>query len=268
MKTSDVMKNINVRAILVVLALFLLVFTVTTSSADEDGEKQEQIDPRSEQVLAAMGQHLGGLKQFAFTADVSYDSTTESGQLIEMNERHSVAVKRPGQLRATVLGKNGIRLAIINNKMLTLYDRNSGKYFQAGVPADLDGAIDSLVIDLGMSLPSADFVYADPASVMKAQVKSSTYLGVTLLKEQPCHHLAFKQDGLHWQLWVSAGAHPVPVRITMQYIKRAGSPRFSADLAWETNGMTFSDLAFTFIPDDSAVQVKTVKELGFEEVSE
>jgi len=246
--------------ILVVIGVIANTPQIGAQPVDTNQESLEVIDSRSENIVRSMGGFLGGLPQFSFVANVNYDRELETGQLVEAHEIHEVSVRRPGQLRATVLGENGLRAAIINKGTATLVDPLSRKYFQCAVPETLGEAIDVLVIDLGLSLPSADFIYADPDQLFLADVVRSEYLGVVMLDEQACHHMAFVQDGLEWQLWVSTGVHPLPKRISLRYIDRPGSPRFSASLQWRLSDVVYGETAFNFVVDDMMQSVDSISQ--------
>ena len=46
---------------------------------------------------------------------------------------------------------------------------------------------------------------------------------------QTCHHLAFQQEHLDWQLWVDArGTRAVPRKLVITYKNEPGDPQFSA----------------------------------------
>lgn len=244
--------------------LLLTSFVVIASSLAYPrttlAESVQSIDERTRDIVTLMGEFLDDLPQFAFTAKVRYDRALEAGTLVEAHEVHHVAVKRPGQLRATVLGDSGLRAALISDGTATLVDPVSRRYFQCEVPKSVGGAVDVLVIDLGLSLPSADFIYEDSASTLLADVESSEYLGVVPIDGAPCHHMVFLQEGLEWQLWVSAGVHPVPNRISMRYTDRPGAPRFSASLDWNLATTRYSDSAFAFIVDDGMTVIESIED--------
>ncbi|MEO1535216.1 MAG: DUF2092 domain-containing protein, partial [Planctomycetota bacterium] len=123
---------------------------------------ESQADDRSEALLTTMGRFLAARDQFSFVAEVVYDRPLPTGQLVETRERHEISVRRPGSLRATVLGENGVRLALLRDGVLTIADPVRRRYFEATAGGSLGDAVDVLVIDLGLSLPGADLVHEAP----------------------------------------------------------------------------------------------------------
>lgn len=234
----------------------------SASSVRADDSDHSTIDGRTQNVLAAMNQFLRDRQQFRFDASITYDRELESGQLLEVHESHQVAVQRPGSLRATVLGDDGARLAFVHSGTVTIVDPIRQKYFQAGVPDDLDGAVDVMVIDLGLALPSADFVSGDPVKSLTSRSPSSRYVGISMIDGTACHHMAFAEDGLEWQLWVSAEMQPVPRRITIQYVDRPRNPRFIATLDWAFDSIQYPDTAFEFTASEDMTRVEDPASLG------
>lgn len=251
------------------VAKLCVVVSVTASIAmavPQDAAAQavepEPIDARSREVLDAMSRFIDGLDQFSFTARVQYDRTAQSGQLVEVHEQHDVAVQRPGRLRATVLGEEGVRAVLLNDGTLTVVDPLTQQYFQADAPGTVEDAVDVMVVDLGLSLPNADFLYTNSAAILTADATSSEYLGVVLFDGGPCHHLAFARPGLSWQVWVAAGTHPTPRRISLHYVDQPGAPRFAATLDWQLTEIAYDRSAFAFIPDDAMRPVQTINDLS------
>ncbi|MEM9064086.1 MAG: DUF2092 domain-containing protein [Planctomycetota bacterium] len=233
-----------------------LAFGVQPATASEG-----QARPQAEAILGSMGQMLSGLEQFSFVADVTYDRFGESGGLLETHERHEVSVRRPGDLRATVIGHGGALAALVRNGTLTIIDPLRNQYFQADATGTLGDAIDTMVIDLGLSLPTADLLYDNPAETLLAQATTATYAGVTPIDGVPCHHLAFSQDGLNWQVWIDSGVYPLPLRVVMQYTDLPERPRFAADLKWTLSSLPYQDTAFTFEPTSAMTQVADIESI-------
>ena len=216
------------------------------------------IEGRVKTILESMNAFLTERDQFRFEAHVTYDRPAPSGQLLETHEVHDVAVQRPGSLRATVLGQDGARVAFAHDGTLTIADPLRAKFFQAEVPEQLDEVVDVMIVDLGLALPNADFVSNDPMRSLTSSVTRSEYVGIAMVDGEPCHHLAFAQEELEWQLWVSAELQPVPRRLSMHYIDQPSSPRFTASLQWMFDEARYPELAFGFTPSERMTRVETI----------
>ena len=63
---------------------------------------------------------------------------------------------------------------------------------------------------------------------MMAEVLYGKYLGVHQAAGVPCHHLSFGQDGVEWQIWIDAGAQPLPRKLAIAYWDQPGVPQYQA----------------------------------------
>jgi hypothetical protein len=50
--------------------------------------------------------------------------------------------------------------------------------------------------------PLSDFVRADPGKGLLADVREARNVGPSKIGDHKCHHLAFREKSLDWQLWV------------------------------------------------------------------
>ena len=50
----------------------------------------------------------------------------------------------------------------------------------------------------------------------------------------PCHHLAFTQETVDWEIWIDAGDRLLPRKLTIVYRADPGEPRYNAVLTrWQ-----------------------------------
>ena len=64
--------------------------------------------------------------------------------------------------------------------------------------------------------PLVDLIVSDPYKDLTARVRSGEYLGTGyVLETKKCHHLAFRQDSVDWQLWVEDGPNPLPRKVVI-----------------------------------------------------
>ena len=79
-------------------------------------------------------------------------------------------------------------------------------------------------------LPLSDLLYGDPYPTMMGGVLYGKYLGTHLAAGASCHHLTFGQEGIEWQIWIDAGAQPLPRKLTIAYWDQPGVPQYQAVL--------------------------------------
>ena len=74
-----------------------------------------------------------------------------------------------------------------------------------------------------------------------------------------CHHLAFRNTEVDWQIWVAVGDKPLPKKyvITSRWI--TGAPQYSTTMSWNLTPDSLDNI-FTFVVlrDAKKVEVKDV----------
>lgn len=144
-----------------------------------------------------------------------------------------------------------------DGKTITLFDPTANTYAVLEAPATLDAMFDFLQEHLGFSIPTADLLFSDPYKVLTEQVEEGEYVGEHRVGDKMCHHLAFRQRGMDWQLWVDAGDKPLPLKFLITYRRLPGEPQFATVLHWDESVKIAGD-AFTFKPPADAKKIQFV----------
>jgi hypothetical protein len=55
-------------------------------------------------------------------------------------------------------------------------------------------------------------------------VQEARYVGMSQIADTKCHHLAFRQKLLDWQLWVEDGDKPLPRKLVITYKRQYAEP--------------------------------------------
>ena len=116
----------------------------------------------------------------------------------------------------------------------------------------MPGTIDAMLEDLHERFDThqtlADFLFADPYKVFTEHVQSGTYLGLHYVGKVKCHHLAFRQATLDWQIWIDAGSQPLPRKYVITFTEQKNQPQYTAIIhRWDVNPKLSDDL-FEFHP--------------------
>ncbi len=214
------------------------------------------IEARAERELRAMGEWLSAARAFTFHADITYDSPTANGQMIQYGGVADIWVQRPGFLHVEFHGDEAHRQVICDGSKFVVSGLATDLYAVTEVPAEIGAAIDLVFDEYGFSVPIADFVYPDPYAVLIESVESGLYVGRHEVDGTPCHHLAFSQESIDWQIWIEDGPRPAPRKLLITYKDTPGSPQYTARLSgWNTQ----PDVAkhwFTFEPPAGAIQIE------------
>ncbi len=88
------------------------------------------------------------------------------------------------------------------------------------------------------------------------QVHTGVYVGLHEVDGVKSHHLAFRQDGADWQIWIQDGDQPLPRKIVITYKDLPGTPQFVAFLdKWNLSDRQ-PESVFEFKPPPNASRVE------------
>ena len=213
-----------------------------------------RIEPKADEILKKACACLADLKQFGVNVEETFDEMNVSGQKIQLSNRRAVLVRRPHGLFARSKGDTSNRLFYYDGKAIALFDPTAKVYATHEAPATLDAMFDFLHENLGFSIPTADLLFSDPYKVLTEQVEAGEYVGLHHVGETKCHHLAFQQRRIDWQVWIDAGEKPLPRKFLLTYRRMPGEPQFSTVFDWDISAKIAED-AFAFKPPAGAKKI-------------
>jgi hypothetical protein len=238
-------------------ALLCLLSAGLLPALGDNPAAKPRIEAKADDVLKKACACLADLKQFGVKVEETFDEMSASGQKIQLCNRRAVLVRRPDHLMAESEGDTTNRRFYYDGKTITLFDRVANVYATDKAPATLDAMFDDLHRRHGFTLPTADLLFADPYKVLTEQVEEGEYVGLHRVGERKCHHLAFRQRGVDWQLWVDAGDRPLPLKFLLTYRRMPGEPQFATVLAWDLSAKPPEE-AFAFKPPAGAKKIEFV----------
>jgi len=230
-------------------ACSLLLMAAPTTAA-------EGLDPAADEILRSMSVFLASQQAFSVSADISAEIITQEGQKLQLNAHSDLLVQRPSGFHAARRGRFADLEMFFDGRQLTLYGKTLDAYVQLDVPGTIDDAIDALEAGSGPGLPASDLLLSDPYRALVNGVTSSGYLGRGFVGGVECHHIAFREPDVDWQLWVKVGDEPLPMKyvITTKWI--TGAPQFSVQLGSWNLKPAIKAGRFTFVPPSEAVRVE------------
>jgi hypothetical protein len=209
-------------------------------SVKEDPKERKEvtqspvIGEQADRFLRQMSDQLKASKQFSFHAEIAYDDLLPSGQKLQLSASHDVLVRRPDRAYAEFRGERGGKRFWYDGKTMTLYDSTHDVYATEPVPSTIDGMLDHIMKTYGFSPPLSDLIYNDPYAVLTQKVQYGFYAGLTQINGERCHHLAFQEKNIDWQIWIEDGTQGVPRKVVITYKTLPGAPQFTALLShWD-----------------------------------
>lgn len=241
---------------IVVGIFFLCVVLPSCPTVCVGEEEAPDIEPKAAEILRQMSESLKAVKQFTFHADASVDQVMDTGQKLMYTATIDVAVRRPDRFHVDLDGERRDLSFWYDGKNLTLLGKKLNYYAVAQVPGETDAALDHMANRLGFTPPLSDMLISDPYPAMTAAVDFGYYVGLTEIFGVRCHHLAFVQENIDWQIWIEDTKRMMPKMVVITYKQVESSPQYTAVLSDWNLSARLKDELFTFVAPEGADQIE------------
>ena len=143
-----------------------------------------------------------------------------------------------------------------DGKTLSILSRQQNSYATTKAPGTIDEMMDYLFEEFGLEVPIADLLVSDPYNSATQRVRSGQYIGLHQVQGTKCHHLAFRQNNVDWQIWIEDGDNPLPRKLVITHKGLPGHPQFIAIFdKWNLSPKLSKDL-FTFKVPEGAKRIE------------
>jgi len=223
---------------------------VLVLSAGHTAQAQE-----ATKILKAMSDYTAGQNSISATFDSDIEIITPNMQKIQFTSSGQLKLSRPDKLRIRRTGGYADVEMVYDGKTLSLYGNNAKSYVQADAPGTVDQVIDTLQGKTGAAMPGTDLLLSKSYDELMSNVLESWHIGLGVVDGVECQHLAFRGTDTDWQIWIEAGAVPVPRKYVITSKTLAGAPQYTLRIKdWKTDAIADAD-AFAFKPPVDATKV-------------
>jgi hypothetical protein len=212
------------------------------------------VEPDAVAALNRMGAYLRTLNAFTVKSETTIDEVTDDGMKLQFGGTVTMQVKRPNGLRAEVDSDRKHRQLIYDGKTLTLYGERIGYYATAPAPATLKELGEALNQKYGIRLPLADLFYWGTDEKAMADIKEAAIIGPAKCGNATCDHVAVRQEGVDWQVWIEQGKTPLPRKLVITTLSEPSQPQYIAVMQWNV-APKFQPTTFEFKPPMSAHKI-------------
>ena len=243
------------------LLLFMAVMSLAYPALGAGKAAPPKIEPQAERILRQMSDFLKAQPRFSFHIDATFEAL-ERGQKLQLSASTQVAVQRPDRLQVAVEGDTLQRQFWYDGAAITLLDVDHNNYATAPISGDLDTVLNRIQQRYGLDLPAADFVMSDPYNVLTEKVRSGFYAGLHKVQGVSCHHLAFSQPDIDWQIWIEDSDKPAPRKLVITYKQIRQMPQYTGLYSQWNFTSEFSANQFSFTPPEKAEKIEFLPKPG------
>lgn len=226
---------------------------------------QQQIDPDADRILKSMASYLGGLKAFSFEFDVDDEYVLRTGEKVQISASGTTTIARPN--RGHVIRRGGFAELDMyyDGKVFTVYGRKTNSYAQMEVAGTLDNLIDTLREETGFHFAAGDLLYSNVIAGLTGETESGRYWGTTYIGGVECHYLSFRAKDVDWQIWISTGDKPLPVKYVITSKLLAGAPQYAVRITKWNTAPQVDDKQFTFAPPGASKKLDELTQVPVNE---
>ena len=197
-----------------------------------------------------MTTYLANLQKFSVTSHSTIESMLDSGQKIMFDHNNVNAIHRPNKLYGERKGDRVNQKFYYNGKTFTLYNNDTEEHKSIDAPNNISDALSFSINKFNLTAPGSDLLHKNSYERLSRNLLSGFYVDKSIIDGVECHHLAFRNTDVDWQIWIATGIKPLPMRYVITSRWTTGSPQFVLDMKWDTKP-DFTDELFNFIPADN-----------------
>jgi hypothetical protein len=217
----------------------------------------EAAKAKGDALLKEMSKNMSAAQTFAFSAEERREKVSRSGTKTERHSIRQVVVRRPNGLAFTGKGEAGEVAGWYDGKHLTLVSNRNKVWARGPMPATLDEALDFLSEEYALQMPTADLLYTSPYDALMTKDTTGGWVDVQKIGDRSCDHLAYRQEVVDWELWLSPDRH-LPCQLKITYKKDPGQPTTTVTYkGLETPQV--SDETFTAKVPDGYTRIKIIR---------
>jgi hypothetical protein len=236
----------------VTLLFVMNLFLVPHAQAQDDGSKK---------LLKTMSDYVASQKNISIAYDSDIEVITSDLQKIQFTSSGQLQISRPDKVHASRTGGYADVEFFFDGKTFTFYGKHLNSFAQSQSAGSIDQLVDRLRVEYFVEAPGADLLTSNIYDKLIADVIDAKHIGLGVIDGIECEHLAFRNLDVDWQVWIEAGARPIPRKYVITSKTVTGAPQYTLRIKdWKTDVATAAD-AFAFKPPAGAKKVE-FKELA------
>jgi hypothetical protein len=188
-----------------------LSFACKPSEPRTDAEKLA----RGREIIEKMSAKLASTQAFTVTSTEARDERNKAGQLKHLTVQRELTIRRPDRLYSKVSGDRSTEVWY-DGVGVTLVLHNDKIFGQGRTPETLDKTLDAIYERYGIRTPMADYLYSSPAKALLTEKTTGGWVARETLDGKPVDHLAFKDTGVSWEVWIPSEGDPLPQKASAE----------------------------------------------------
>jgi hypothetical protein len=214
-------------------------------------------------IFKAMADYISSQNTISIAFDTDIEVITTELQKIQFASSGQVLLSRPDKIRASRTGGYTDVELVFDGKSVTVLGKNINAYAQAEASGTIDQLIDALRDKYNVAMPGADLLLSRVFDELMADVTDAKHIGQGVIDGVECEHLAFRNPEIDWQIWIEAGAQPIPRKYVITSKNLTGAPQYTLRIKeWRADvPITADAFAFKAPADSRKVEIAALTEI-------
>jgi hypothetical protein len=220
-----------------VITLLFMTILIPAARAQEDNAKT---------ILKAMSDYVASQKNVAIAYDSDIEVITADLQKIQFTSSGQLQLSRPDKVHASRTGGYADVEFFFDGKTFTFFAKHLSAFAQSQSPGSIDQLVERLRSEYFVEAPGADLLLSNVYGKLIEDVTDAKHIGLGVIDGVECEHLAFRNIDVDWQVWVEAGARPIPRKYVITSKAVTGGPQYTLHVKdWKTDAAPADTFAFT-----------------------
>ncbi len=226
-----------------------------SAAATADSPAATEVDPAAKAALDRMGAYLRTIQAFQATVTSTREEVFDNGLKSQSEWVTNLVARKPDRLFAHTTSDAQDRQYFYDGKQFTLWAERTELFATVPAPPTIAELVRALEEKFGIEVPLVDLFRWGTAEDASSSITAAMDLGPGTVGGTTCHHYAFRQEGLDWQIWIQEGDYPLPRKLVLTTTTDEARPQFVATYTWNL-APSFNDAAFTFDPPATAHRIE------------
>ena len=216
------------------------------------------VDPIAVEALGAMSAYLRSLQHFTIDADISKDEVIAGNGKLQFDHVLKVYYVKGEGLRMDSSSPRRHLEYFYNHKQFTLFTPRKQFYVTVDAPPTIAATMDAIEDKYDLSLPLSDIFYWGTAESPTDAIEAAFVVGTGTVRGQDCRHYAYRQADVDWQLCITEGDQPLPLKLVITTTDLAIQPQYVATMKWDLEPTIEAGIesgSFTFVPPEGASKI-------------
>jgi hypothetical protein len=175
-------------------------------------------------LVHRMADLLTSAKSISVHVEKTFDDVLVTGPKLTYAGAMDLEVRRPDRFYISYGDDLGAKEVWYNGKHLVVLDTRANVYGELPSADTIDATLQAVKDKYDLKMPLAALFSSDLYQRFTDNVDDTMYVGVHDVNGTLAHHVWFKGETTHYQLWIDAGDRPLPLKLVVTYVGDPGEP--------------------------------------------